>query len=535
MRSRSSLVLLAVLLVVLVGTLLVGCGTQATPVPPTPTAAPPTPVPPTLTPIPPTPVPPTATSAPPTPVPPTPTPVPPTSAPSEVSQLNCQTCHVDVHTEWKGSPHGNTQADVAGELGEERAGQTAKEVISGEDAEDCVACHGPTAVLANGGMTEAKALEYFFTTADGKFTKDTAPAHSSEWPNIACTVCHKVPADHPASMPTLALFSSQTGKYASIASASELCGQCHGNLRFADTDHQTYNAWTTSKHAKTQSDVAGELAEERAGQTAKEVVSGEDAENCIACHAPTAVLANGGMSEPQALEYFFTTADGKFTKDTAPAHSSEWPNVTCIACHDQHDPGKPAYFNSSTKEHEPMKNASELCGQCHGNLRFPDTDHLSYNIRTGTGGIGVADLQTMPGVACTDCHMFVSDVDGSNSAMFHGHTWEITVEEADGKTTTSCTHCHADKDTAKANTIINKWKADFESLDATAQKNVAAAEKAMKGVQDKALQSKLEEAQHNLTYAESDESGGFHNHKYLMSLLKDANDKALEILAAAKK
>jgi glutaredoxin len=455
--------------------------------------------------------------------------------PSPVSQLNCQTCHADTYAEWKESPHGNTQTAPAGELGEERAGQTAKEVISGEDAEDCIACHGPTAILANGGMNEARALEYFFTTADGKFTKDTAPAHDSDWPNITCTVCHNVPGDHPASMPTLALFNSQSGKYASVASASELCGQCHGNLRFADTDHLTYNAWTTSKHSETQADVAGELSEERAGQTAKEVVSGEDAEDCIACHAPTAVLANGGMSEEQALEYFFTTADGKFTKDTAPAHSSEWPSVACIACHDQHNPAKPAYFNSSTKEHVAMKDASELCGQCHGNLRFPDTDHLSYNIRAGTGGVGVPDQQTMPGVACTDCHMFASDVDGSNSAMFHGHSWAITVKEADGKSTTSCTRCHADKDTAKATSTINQWKSDFQSLDATAQKNVAAAAEAVKGSEDKALQSKLEEAQHNLEYAESDESGGFHNHKYLMSLLKDANDKALEILAATRK
>ncbi len=529
MRSRIALILLAVLLSVLGGALLVGCGAAPTPtlvpVPPTPTSVPPTP-----TPVPPTPVPPT-----PTPVPPTPTVAPPATespVPSAVSQLNCQTCHGDIHAQWSGGAHADTQADVATELGEERAGQTADEVIHGEDAEDCIACHGPTAILANGGLSEAQALNYFFTTTDGKFTKDTAAANTADWPNVACTTCHNVPSDHPANMPALALFDSRTGAYAPVDSASTLCGQCHGNLRFADTDHLTYNAWTTSKHSETQADVAGELGEERAGQTADEVLHGDDAENCIACHAPTAVLANGGMSEEQALGYFFTTADGKFTADTAPAHSSEWPNVSCPACHDQHDPGKPSYFNSSTKKHEPMKEASELCGQCHGNLRFPDTDHLSYNIRSGTGGIGVPDQQTMPTATCTDCHMFVSDVDGSNSATFHGHTWAITVKEADGQSTTACTHCHADKDTAKAKATIAEWKSDFQALDDTAQKNVAAAAKAMKGVDDKALQDKLEEAQHNLGYAESDESGGFHNHKYLMSLLKDANDKALEILSA---
>ena len=454
---------------------------------------------------------------------------------SAQSTLNCQACHVNVHNEWSSGPQAATQADVAGELSKERLGQSPDEVINGPDAEDCIACHGPTSIMANGGMTEVQALGYFFVTTDGKFTKDTAVAHAADWPSVTCTTCHNVPTDHPTTMPTLALFNSPTGKYVPVDSVSELCGQCHGNLRFAGTDHLTYNAWKTSKHSETQADVATELGEERAGQTPDEVVNGDDPENCIACHAPTAVLANGGMSEAQALAYFYTTTDGKFTADTAPAHTSEWPNVTCIACHDQHNPGKPAYFNSSTKKHEPMKNTSELCGQCHGNLRFPDTDHLSYNIHTGTGGIGVPDQQTMPGVACTDCHMFASDVDGSNSAMYHGHSFAINVQEADGKSTNSCLQCHADFDAAKAESKINEWKSEFQTLDATAQKNVDAAAKAMEGNNDQALQAKLKEAQHNLEYAESDESGGFHNHKYLMSLLKDANDKAQEVLSALGK
>ncbi len=467
--------------------------------------------------------------------------MPTTTEPYAVSQLNCQDCHSDIHTKWSSSPHADTQADVAGELSEERLGQSLDEVIRGQDAEDCIACHGPTSTTANGGMTEAQALGYFFTTTDGKFTKDTAAAHAADWPSVTCTTCHNVPADHnastdqPASMPTLALFNSPTGKYVPVDSVSKLCGQCHGNLRFDDTDHLTYNAWTTSKHSGTQADVANELGEECAGQTPDEVVNGEDPENCIACHAPTAVLGEGGMSETQALDYFFTTANGKFTADTAPAYTSEWPNVTCTACHDQHNPGKPSYFNSSTKEHELMKDTNELCGQCHGNLRFPDTDHLSYNIWRGTGGIGVPDQQTMPDVACTDCHMFVSDVDDSNSTKFHGHTWAITVKEADGKGTTSCTRCHADEDTATANAIIDGWKSDFQTLDATARKNVEAAVKAMQGSENQALQAKLGEAQHNLEYAESDESGGFHNHSYLISLLKDANDKAQEVLSALGK
>ncbi len=310
------------------------------------------------------------------------------------------------------------------------------------------------------------------------------------------------------------------------------CSKCHASDTFTDTNHPLLNAIiAASKHNDTQSDVADELGEERAGETPDEVINGDDPENCIACHGPTAVLANGGMSEVDALNYFFTTTDGRFTEDTTIAHSDQWPNVSCIACHDQHNPGKPAYFNSSTGEHQVMENNSQLCGQCHGNLRFPDTDHLSYNIETGTGAVGVADIRTMPGVECTDCHMYASDTDGSRSGTFHGHGWEVSIREEDGSDSVSCSQCHDDITTESAlQAVISTWRTEFQTLDATTAANVEAAATAMEGVNDASLQAKLEEAQHNLDFAESDESTGFHNHNYLMALLNDANTRALEIL-----
>lgn len=297
-----------------------------------------------------------------------------------------------------------------------------------------------------------------------------------------------------------------------------------------------YTAWANSWHSNTQADVAQELADGRTGQTPDAVVNGADAENCIACHAPTAVLANGGMSETQALAHFFTTAGGKFSKDTASAHPTDWPNVACAVCHDQRYPpsaDRLSFFNSSTGRYEPMKNADELCGQCHGDLRFPGTDHLSFNILRAQGGIGVRPWQTMGGTPCTDCHMFVSVVAGSNSAQLAGHSLAIDVREPNGKITSSCvqSQCHANWTAQQADAAIAADKSDFSVLDAIAQKTVAAATEAMKGVGDKTLQAELAEAQHNLQYAESDESGGFHNNVYLMALLKDANQKANEILS----
>ncbi len=116
-----------------------------------------------------------------------------------------------------------------------------------------------------------------------------------------------------------------------------------------------------------------------------------------------------------------------------------------------------------------------------------------------------------------------------------GHSWAITVKEDNGQTTTSCTKCHPDWDTAKSEATITQLKSDFQALDARAQSAVDKATKAMDGVTTPDLQDKLKEAQFNLSYAESDESGGFHNNTYLMALLNDSIQRAQEILTALGK
>ncbi|NHZ87405.1 MAG: hypothetical protein GWP19_16305 [Planctomycetia bacterium] len=187
---------------------------------------------------------------------------------------------------------------------------TPNSVIFGDDAEDCVACHSATSITANGGMTEVQTMEYFFSIDNGLYTESTVALHTDEWPHVACTTCHDVPADHPVSMPTLAIFNSPTAQYNPVTNVAELCGQCHGTLRYADTDHRRMDAWQTSKHGHGgQDDVAGELGEEWAGSAPADVI-GE--ENCIACHASTSVLSNGGITEAEALNQFFTTEGGVF-------------------------------------------------------------------------------------------------------------------------------------------------------------------------------------------------------------------------------
>ncbi|MBU6401086.1 MAG: ammonia-forming cytochrome c nitrite reductase subunit c552 [Verrucomicrobia bacterium] len=443
---------------------------------------------------------------------------------------SCGTCHPDRFHQWAASPHAHTQTDVANELSQSDVGLSPAAILQ---AEDCLACHSPTSVLANGTMTEPQTLSYFFTTSAGLVTAGTAATNTAAWPHVECAACHSVPTNHVTAPsqgppPTLALFDAQTAGHRAVTGASQLCGQCHGSLHFADTDHRLYDAWAASKHANTQTDVANELSQARAGQSPEDVIYGTGGENCIACHAPTAVLAARG-DEADALNYFFTTTAGVFTTNTVAAHGSEWPNVACNACHDPHNPTSPAYFNSDTLEYEVMTNSAQLCGQCHGNLRFPDTDHLSYNLLQGTGGVGVPDQQLMAEVTCVDCHMHRSDVDGSNSSMAEGHSWAVALPEADGSLTVSCLKCHTDAQPQDALAVITGWQADFQALDATVTANVARAAQVLQGVQDPALQAALAEARHNLAYAESDESGGFHNHTYLMALLQDANAKALSI------
>jgi Cytochrome c552/Doubled CXXCH motif (Paired_CXXCH_1)/Cytochrome c554 and c-prime len=435
---------------------------------------------------------------------------------------SCGDCHVNEYSKWIHSVHASTQVDVAGELRDSHPGESPDTVIQGED---CIACHAPTAVLVNGGitnqMTEAQALGYFFTTSNGVFTADTTVTNTADWPQVECTACHN---PHDPTVPSY--FNSQTGQYETMTNSAELCGQCHGNLHFADTDHQAYNGWMMSKHAITQVDVAGELRDSHPGESPDAVIAGED---CIACHAPTAVLANGGMTEGQALGHFFSTDNGVFSATTTATNTADWPNVDCATCHDPHDAGKFSYFNSQTLQYEVMTNADELCGQCHGNLHFPDTDHLTYNLATGTSGIGVPDQQWMPGVTCEQCHMYASDVDGSNSKMFKGHTWAVIVPEASGTDTISCQVCHPGATDSSVNWAVTACQGQFQALDATAQANVARAAAVLQHSQDTNWLTVLAQAQYNLTYAESDESGGFHNFSYLWALLDNANSNALSI------
>jgi hypothetical protein len=75
--------------------------------------------------------------------------------------------------------------------------------------------------------------------------------------------------------------------------------------------------------------------------------------------------------------------------------------------------------------------------------------------------------------------------------------------------------------------VVQLFQRQYQAMDGTASASVARAATAMQGVQNPTLLAMLNEAQFNLTYAESDESGGFHNFAYLMGLLNDANAKAL--------
>ena len=455
------------------------------------------------------------------------------------STLDCQRCHIPEYVTWLRSPHAKTQYDVAGELAANWVGQPPDSVIHGSQAEDCVACHAPTAVALNGGMTETQVMGAFFTTSNGLYTGSTVAADSLNWPNVTCVTCHNVPSDHFVSMPVLSAFNSQTARYDSAQSSSVLCGQCHGSLHFSNTDHRIYDAWKMSKHGhRGQFDVAGELAANDTGRTPTEIVQDED---CIGCHAPTTVVINTStgpslITEAQALSNFFTTTGGKITTSSVPQDTKDYPNVACTACHDPHNPGKLSYFNSSTGQYQVMSSPDSLCGQCHGNLRFPGTDHISYNFLKGEGGTGIQSQVSMAGQpTCIDCHMHKSDADGLNSTMYEGHSWQVFVKEPDGSITASCTTCHASMSADSAVAIVASWKNQFAELDSTAEADVALADTFMTNHPNDSLKtSYLAEATQNMIVAEDDESGGVHNHGYSAALLNDAIAKSQFIVTGVK-
>jgi hypothetical protein len=279
------------------------------------------------------------------------------------SKLSCQVCHTTEKADWLKGRHANTQADVAGELALNWNGQTPDSVINGSAAEDCVACHGPVAVNIGMGMSEVQVMGHFFTTTGGVYTDSTGQADTTNWPHVACVSCHNVPGNHPTSMPVISIFNSTSGHYDSTATSSELCGQCHGTLRFSDTDHRIFNAWKLSRHGhRGQADLAGELAASWVGEPPDSVINGSEAENCIACHAPSSVPQNGSVTEVDVLKRFFTTTGGLFTESTTASDTVHWPDMACNSCHNPHNPGLLSYYNCSTKTYQVMASPDSLCG-----------------------------------------------------------------------------------------------------------------------------------------------------------------------------
>ena len=439
------------------------------------------------------------------------------------STLHCPDCHSVETATWLLGRHAKTQSDVAGELAASWAGQPPDSVINGSQAEDCLACHSPVAVSTLGGMTEVQAMGHFFTTSGGLYTLLTIATDTTTWPHVACVSCHDVAGDHPDTTPILGIFRSNTAVYDAVTTSSMLCGQCHGTLKFQDTDHRIYSAWKMSKHGHGgQAHIAGELADSWAGQPPDSVINGSAAEDCIACHAPTSVPQLGAGTEVSALRQFFTTTGGLFTPLTTVADTTHWPDVACTSCHNPHNPGALSYYNSSSRTYQVMTESSMLCGQCHGSLRFPDTDHRSYDLELGTGGIGVPNKVTMPGATCVDCHMGKSEVDGTNSLMFKGHRWAPIFKEPDGSTFATCTSCHPGITADSAVVQIALWKAEYASLDSIAEALYTTADSIAEVRHDTTKLHLVADARHNLDMVEMDESGGYHNHLYAVSLLNDA-------------
>ena len=162
-------------------------------------------------------------------------------------------------------------------------------------------------------------------------------------------------------------------------------------------------------------------------------------------------------------------------------------------------------------------------------MRFPGTDHLSYNIEKGVGAVGVLYKETMPGITCTDCHM-ASAPEDTKASMYHGHSWSVFVTEDDGSETVSCQNCHGSMNAAAK---IQAFKDEASTSLATALQEMHTADSVMNGSVDADLLAKLDSAKTNLALIEGDESGGFHNHKYQMDLLADIIQKLDKTISVA--
>jgi len=320
-------------------------------------------------------------------------------------------------------------------------------------------------------------------------------------PRQGCEVCHGPGAEHVSGPSEDNIFRSTD---------SSVCGQCHNrhgeSLTYIDPESEAPVGYPVG------------YTPDKVLEEFYESASLDDLHSFWPTGHAAYSHGNGGMQYPEWKQS---------------RHSEV--GVECVLCHDPH--GSVGY------EKQLLKAEDELCVTCHKSQE---------KINAGTGGEGVPEMPWVMEDLCVQCHMPQVGITHSGEAgTGRSHTWEILFpEEAEAIAGTaeevehpeeeeeehihipasSCSECHSIEG--------DDFGVRFQPLIEERQSTVSALLSTLEGKIDDASYSTtearqlLETAEGNVELVSKDESNGWHNYYYSVSILNEADqliDQATDV------
>lgn len=423
----------------------------------------------------------------------------------------CETCHSGGLAEVK-SPTWSKTAHA------QLFTQGIDGIASDHYSASCISCHtvgyDTAATAVNGGFDDvAKQTGWTFPTSSVKGNWDAMPKALQNVANIQCENCHGPGSQHVKSGGDTVEISKPV--------TSGACAACHD----APTHHIKNGEWNNSAHAVVTRDPSG------AGR-----------ESCVGCHT-----GNGFVDKVQ----------GKAVPDTT------YTPVTCQTCHEPHGQTVPDTAAHLVRKTAPVQlpdgtkiqagGLGMLCMNCHmsrqnanvyaattapssrfGPHHGPQADMLA-------GANGFTYGQKIPSSAhinvvddtCVTCHM--QTIAETDPVFTHagGHTFNMAMVSADGKTKTevvaACQGCHG-KDITTFNFALFDYDGDgkidgvqteiqhlLDQLSALLPPNNQS--KTALTIDSSWTRPQLEAA-YNWQFVKEDKSLGVHNTAYAVGLLK---------------
>ncbi|MCE8424869.1 MAG: ammonia-forming cytochrome c nitrite reductase subunit c552 [Candidatus Methanoperedens sp.] len=239
--------------------------------------------------------------------------------------------------------------------------------------------------------------------------------------------------------------------------------------------------------------------------------------------------------------------------------AADFKGITCAVCHNLHDMGdwitnngkayawfnRDAFVSGTTyiRNYSVMANTTELCGNCHSNIRIgregPGWASSTSTTPISPHGFPAKDVfvgswkqSSLLNFECIDCHMYINKTSGTggilnDSGKITGHSF--AMNETGLQNTTKCSGCHDGTNFGTIAGVIEEIKADTHTKwNSTNTTVLNALDYIKRYTGEKNLsRDQIAQAYWKLKMVSSDGSWGVHDPVGTKKLLEEASTLAI--------